>query len=77
MDAKQAEFGKKRETNFVGLGTTSECRLCIYASPMGIWEFIFLNIIGGGTIIFEVFCVWFFTKFAIFFPFYQLSCVSF
>ena len=24
-EVTQAEFGKKRETNFVGLGTTSEC----------------------------------------------------
>ena len=57
----------KKETNFVGLGSTSECRLCIYASPMGIWEFYFFNFIGGGTIIFEVFV--FLNRLAVFFPF--------
>ena len=45
---------------------------------MGIWEFcFFFDIIGGGTIIFEVFLCMVFTKLAVFSPLYQFPCVSF
>ena len=46
----------KKETNFVGMQSTSECCLCIYASPMGIWEFSFYIIFMIGTNLFEIFC---------------------
>ena len=63
---KQAEIGKKRD-QFCWDAIDLNCRLCIYASPMGIWEFYFFNFIGGGTIIFEVFV--FLNRLAVFFPF--------
>ena len=35
-----------RDIKFVGLRWTALSRLCIYASPMGIWEFDFLFMIS-------------------------------
>ena len=62
---KRQESGRNCPKRALAFGETtillswdenSESRLCIYASPMGIWEFSFYIIFMIGTNLFEIFC---------------------